>query len=171
MKGSAIQERLRAAPLLNHIERRQLRRFGHLTGWLLSPSWVKVFWAYPTRKRPQGRSRTYWRNLSAGLVFKWVNWRRWLVRGRHGLLCLCREAEKRLHRRREWMNINIIKTKQKICPLSSVACWWSLLLFVISLCMYLSFLFFFLSPCNRCLSIHEPVSAVSSLSPLSPSAY
>lgn len=64
----------------------------------------------------------------------------------------------RLHRRREWMNINIIKTKQKICPLYSVACWWSLLLFVISLCIFLSFLFFFLSPHNRCLSIHEPVS-------------
>lgn len=113
----------------------------------------KVFWAYPARKRLQGRSRTCWRNLSADLVFKWVSWRRWLVRGRHGLHCLGREAEERLHRIREWMNINIIKTKQKICPLSSVACCWSSLLFVISLCIY--FLFFF--------SFHPAIDACPSM--------
>ena len=62
VRSSVILERLRVEPLLLHIERSQLRWFGHLVR--MSPGRLpgEVFWACPPGKRPRGCPRTCWRD-------------------------------------------------------------------------------------------------------------
>ena len=53
VRSSDIQEELRVEPLLLHVERSQLRCFGHLVR--MSPGRLpgEAFLAYPSRKRPR----------------------------------------------------------------------------------------------------------------------
>uniref|UniRef100_A0A3P9DSK2 IRG-type G domain-containing protein n=1 Tax=Maylandia zebra TaxID=106582 RepID=A0A3P9DSK2_9CICH len=70
VRSSAIREGLRVEQLLLHIERSQLRWFGHLTrmppGHLLG----EVFQACPTGRRSRGRPRTRWRDYISRLAWE-----------------------------------------------------------------------------------------------------
>uniref|UniRef100_A0A669EXX2 Reverse transcriptase domain-containing protein n=1 Tax=Oreochromis niloticus TaxID=8128 RepID=A0A669EXX2_ORENI len=70
VRSSAIREGLRVEPLLLHIERSQLRWFGHLTR--MSPGRLlgEVFRACPTERRPRGRLRTRWRDYISRLAWE-----------------------------------------------------------------------------------------------------
>ena len=62
VRSSDIQERLRVEPLLLHMERSQLRWFGHLVRMPPGRLPGEVFRAYPPRRRPRGRPRTHLRD-------------------------------------------------------------------------------------------------------------
>ncbi|KAF7642406.1 hypothetical protein LDENG_00258420 [Lucifuga dentata] len=70
VRSSDIQEGLRVELLLLHIERSQLRWFGHLIR--IPPGRLprEVFQACPTGKRPQGRPRTHWRDYISQLAWE-----------------------------------------------------------------------------------------------------
>ncbi|KAK3549885.1 hypothetical protein QTP86_015499 [Hemibagrus guttatus] len=87
VRSSVTQEDLGVEPMLLHIERGQLRWLGHL--FRMPPGRLpgEVFRACPTGKRPRGRPRTRWRDLSFGWPGKASgslrkSWRKWLGRGR-----------------------------------------------------------------------------------------
>lgn len=58
MKSAVIQQRVRLELLHFHIERSQLKRFGHLTRMASGQLLIEVLWEYPTGRWPQGRTRT-----------------------------------------------------------------------------------------------------------------
>uniref|UniRef100_A0A669C209 Reverse transcriptase domain-containing protein n=1 Tax=Oreochromis niloticus TaxID=8128 RepID=A0A669C209_ORENI len=70
VRSSAIREGLRVEPLLLHIERSQLRWFGHLTRMPPGRLLGEVFRACPTGRRPRGRPRTRWRDYISRLAWE-----------------------------------------------------------------------------------------------------
>ena len=70
VRSSAIREGLRVEPLLLHIERSQLRWFGHLTRMPPGRLPGKVFRACPAGRRPRGRPRTRWRDYISRLAWE-----------------------------------------------------------------------------------------------------
>ena len=70
VRSSAIREGLRVEPLLLHVERSQLRWFGHLAR--MPPGRIPgdVFRARPTGRRPRGRPRTRWRDHISRLAWE-----------------------------------------------------------------------------------------------------
>ncbi|KAK3537395.1 hypothetical protein QTP70_008853 [Hemibagrus guttatus] len=70
VRSSVTQEELGVEPLLLHIERGQLRWLGHLLRMPLGRLPGEVFRACPTRKRPQGRPRTRWRDYVSRLTWE-----------------------------------------------------------------------------------------------------
>ncbi|KAK3531112.1 hypothetical protein QTP70_011064 [Hemibagrus guttatus] len=70
VRSSVTQEELGVEPLLLHIERGQLRCFGHL--FRMPPGCLpgEVFRACPTGKRPRGRPRTRWRDYVSRLAWE-----------------------------------------------------------------------------------------------------
>ena len=62
VRSSDIRRELGVEPLLLHVERSQLRSFGHLTRMPSGCLPLEVFRARPTGRRPQGRPRTRWRD-------------------------------------------------------------------------------------------------------------
>lgn len=59
---------LRCKPLC--IKRSRLKRFGHLARMPPGCFNWEVFWACPTRKRPQGKPRTCWRDYISHLAWE-----------------------------------------------------------------------------------------------------
>ena len=70
VRSSVIRERLRVEPLLLHIERSQLRWFGHLARMPPGRLPGEVFRACPTGRRPRGRPRTRWRDYISRLAWE-----------------------------------------------------------------------------------------------------
>uniref|UniRef100_A0A669BJZ3 Reverse transcriptase domain-containing protein n=1 Tax=Oreochromis niloticus TaxID=8128 RepID=A0A669BJZ3_ORENI len=70
VRSLAIREGLRVEPLLLHIERSQLRWFGHLTRMPPGRLLGEVFRACPTGRRPRGRPRTRWRDYISRLAWE-----------------------------------------------------------------------------------------------------
>ncbi|KAK3571285.1 hypothetical protein QTP86_005921 [Hemibagrus guttatus] len=70
VRSAITREELKVELLLLHIERGQLRWLGHL--FRMPPGRLpgKVFRACPTRKRPQGRPRTRWRDYVSRLAWE-----------------------------------------------------------------------------------------------------
>ncbi|KAK3519769.1 hypothetical protein QTP70_003908 [Hemibagrus guttatus] len=70
VRSSVTREELGVEPLLLHVERGQLRWLGHL--FRMPPGHLpgEVFRACPTRKRPQGRPRTRWRDYVSQLAWE-----------------------------------------------------------------------------------------------------
>ena len=68
VRSSVIRERLGVEPLLLHLERSQLRWFGHLVQ--MPPECLprEVLDACPTGKRPRGRPRARWRDYISTLA-------------------------------------------------------------------------------------------------------
>jgi len=62
VRSTDIRRELGLEPLLLHVERSQLRCFGHLIRMPPGQLPLEVFWACPTPtgKRPWGRPRTRW---------------------------------------------------------------------------------------------------------------
>ncbi|KAF7648904.1 hypothetical protein LDENG_00150410, partial [Lucifuga dentata] len=70
VRSSDIWERFGVEPLLLCIERSQLRWFRHLVRMPSGHLPRDVFQACPTGKRPQGRSRTRWRDYISRLTWE-----------------------------------------------------------------------------------------------------
>ncbi|KAL4004686.1 hepatocyte cell adhesion molecule [Sarotherodon galilaeus] len=111
VRSLAIQEGLRVETLLLHIERSQLSWFGHLMRMPPERLLSEVFRACPTERRLQGRTRTRWRDYISWLAWEHqprISWRRWLGRGRSGLLWLgCWPRNPALDKRKKvdgWMD-------------------------------------------------------------------
>ncbi|KAK3515996.1 hypothetical protein QTP70_000711 [Hemibagrus guttatus] len=70
VRSSVTREELGVEPLLLHIEKGQLRWLRHL--FRMPPGRLpgEVFRACPTRKRPQGRPRTRWRDYVSRLAWE-----------------------------------------------------------------------------------------------------
>ena len=62
VRSSVIRERLGVEPLLLHLERSQLRWFGHLVRMPPERLPREVLEACPTGKRPRGRPRARWKD-------------------------------------------------------------------------------------------------------------
>ncbi|XP_058616632.1 uncharacterized protein LOC131530397 [Onychostoma macrolepis] len=70
VRSSVTREELRVEQLLLNIERSQLRWLGHLFRMPPGRLHGEVFWASPTRRRPQGRPRTRWRDYVSRLAWE-----------------------------------------------------------------------------------------------------
>ena len=70
VRSSDIREELGVEPLLLHIERSQLRWFGHLVRMPPGRLPGEVFRARPTGRRPRGRPRTRWRDYISRLAWE-----------------------------------------------------------------------------------------------------
>ena len=71
VRSSVIREGLGVQPLLLHVERSQLRWFGHLVVRMPPGRLPKeVFQARPAGRRPRGRPRTRWRNYISTLAWE-----------------------------------------------------------------------------------------------------
>lgn len=70
VRSSDIREGLGVEPLLLHIERSQLRWFGHLVRMPSGRLPWEVFRACPTGRRPRGRPRTRWRDYIIRLTWE-----------------------------------------------------------------------------------------------------
>ena len=70
VKSSVICEILRVEPLLPHLERSQLRWFGHLVEMPPERLHRVVLVACPTGKRPRGRLRARWRDYISKLAWE-----------------------------------------------------------------------------------------------------
>ena len=70
VRSSITRERLGVEPLLLHLERSQLRWFGHLV-WM-PPERLprKVLDARPTGRRPRGRPKTRWKDYISRLAWE-----------------------------------------------------------------------------------------------------
>ena len=69
VRSSVIRERLGVEPLLLHLERSQLRWFGHLVRMPPERLPREVLAACPLGKRPRGRPRTRWRDYISSLAW------------------------------------------------------------------------------------------------------
>ena len=70
VRSSVIRERLGVEPLLLHLERSQLRWFGHLVRMPPERLPREVLAACPLGKRPRGRPRTRWRDYISSLAWE-----------------------------------------------------------------------------------------------------
>ena len=68
MRSLDIRERLRVEPLLLRVERSQLRWFRHLVRMSAGRLPGEAFRPCPSRRRPRGRLRTYWRDSISRLA-------------------------------------------------------------------------------------------------------
>ena len=68
VRSSVIRERLGVEPLLLHLERSQLRWFGHLVRMPPERLPREVLDACPTGKRPRGRPRAGWKDYFFSLA-------------------------------------------------------------------------------------------------------
>ena len=92
VRSSVIWEELGVDPLLLHVERSQIRWLGHLVRMPPGVLPGEVFRARSTRRKPQGRPRTRWRDYVSRLAWECLGipWEEleWLGRGKSGLPCL-----------------------------------------------------------------------------------
>jgi hypothetical protein len=70
VRSSVIRRELGVDPLLLHVERSQMRWFGHLIRMPPGRLPGEVFRARPTGRRPRGRPRTRWRDYVSRLAWE-----------------------------------------------------------------------------------------------------
>ena len=70
VRSTDIREELGVEPLLLHVERSQLRWFGHLIRMSPGRLPLEVFRARPTGRRPRGRPRARWRDYISLLAWE-----------------------------------------------------------------------------------------------------